>query len=105
MLIKTVTNNDIPILISNNKINFLASAITPWHAIGVNSLISKLVHDGFIIENRMKRELVKVMEDKWNKHWRIRGVRSSKPIIRETPHYTASNSPIRDIYDLFPEYL
>ena len=45
------------------------------------------------------------MEDKWNKHWRIRGVRSSKPIIRETPHYTASNSPIRDIYDLFPEYL
>lgn len=64
-----------------------------------------VVHDGFIVENRLKRELVKVMEDKWNKHWRIRGVRSSKPIIRETPHYTFRNTPIVDIFDTFPEIM
>ena len=93
---------DIGQVLTNHESNIANEVI--MHFVKKNILIL-VVHDGFIIENRMKRELVKVMEDKWNKHWRIRGVRSSKPIIRETPHYTASNSPIRDIYDLFPEYL
>ena len=59
------------------------------------------VNDGFIIENRYKRELVQIMEDKWVKHWKARGLNSSKPLIRETKHLTAYNSPIEDIFDKY----
>ena len=59
------------------------------------------VNDGFIIENRYKIELVQIMEDKWVKHWKARGLNSSKPLIRETKHLTAYNSPIEDIFDKY----
>ena len=35
------------------------------------------------------------------KHWKARGLNSSKPLIRETKHLTSYNSPIEDIFDKY----
>ena len=85
-------------LLTNHESNIANEVI--MHFVNKEILILS-IHDGFIIENRYKRELVKVMEDKWRMYWKERGVNSSKPLIRETNHLTAYNSPIEDIFDKY----
>ena len=90
--------NDNGQLLINHESNIANEVI--MHFVNKEILILS-VNDGFIIENRYKRELVEIMEDKWQKHWNARGLNSSKPLIRETKHLTAYNSPIEDMLDKY----
>ncbi len=57
------------------------------------------IHDGFIVERRLRKELVEVMEKQWRKYFYEKGLQASIPLIRETPHYNSRNTPIQDIFD------
>ena len=45
-MIQTISIKEIVHLIITDKVNFIATAITPWHAIGVDACVLKLIDDG-----------------------------------------------------------
>jgi hypothetical protein len=60
-------------------------------------IIILVIHDGFCIEKKHRKELFNVMNDKWNQYWKKRGVVSSKPIIKEDKHISEIDNPIDSI--------
>ena len=45
-MMQTISIKEIVLLIITDKVNFIATAITPWHAIGVDACVLKLIDDG-----------------------------------------------------------